>query len=133
MSNNRIGKKDIEKSGVAPFRVFQRVTSHANGRHTFACVTSVITDNTLQVLNGRNDRFSEDKVPRKHEKSEIEASFPSTGNCAAPVKLFSQSAPPRKTKTQIILCAEWYTAMGKGWRSAPSSGYLGRKEERVLQ
>lgn len=51
------------------------MTSHANGRHVVGCVTSVITDNTFPAMNRRNDRFSEDKVPRKHEKSKTDELF----------------------------------------------------------
>lgn len=65
---------------------------------TFACVMSVITNNSLQALSRTNGSLSADKMPRQHEKSKTEgkeANFSSTSDCAAPLIFFSRSAPLR--------------------------------------
>lgn len=45
--------------------VLQRVTSHASGKHSFACVTSVITVILWALNDKRNDRFPEDAMQRE--------------------------------------------------------------------
>lgn len=71
------------------FMVLERVTSHASGKHAFACVTSVITVILWALNDKRDSRFPEDALQRKHEKLKTESSFSCTDDCTASAKFFS--------------------------------------------
>lgn len=86
--------------------MLQRVTSHANGKYRFACVTSVITNNILRALNKTNDRFSADEMPRQHGKSKTEVNFPSTSCvrlCSIADTLLSVRSAPKNQNTNNVV------------------------------
>lgn len=113
--------------------VLQRVTSHASGKHASACVTSVITVILWALNDKRDDRFPEDATQRKHAKLKTESSFFVHGRLygAGEVLLFRFSLRPVNQNTNNIIRRMRHRNGEK--RVVVSSGYLGRKEERVLQ